>query len=83
VLAGRLQHCTGARNVIVFLGGLSFGVYLIHPMIIWEFENDGYGRNFINPWMAIPSLMIGVALISGLITYIIKKTPILRAIVPG
>lgn len=77
------ERCTRARNVIVFLGGLSFGVYLIHPMIIWEFENQGYGWNFINPWMAIPSLMIGVALISGLITYIIKKTPVLRAIVPG
>lgn len=77
------EHWPTGRKVMMFMGSLTFGVYLIHPMIIWEFENHGYGWNYINPWLAIPSIMLGVALVSGLITYVIKKTPYLRAIVPG
>lgn len=72
-----------AGKVMMFLGGLTFGVYLIHPMIILEFEGHGYGWNYTNPWLAIPSVMFGVAVVSGLITYVIKKVPYLRALIPG
>lgn len=77
------ESCPAARSALVFLGGLSFGVYLIHPMIIWEFEAAGYGWNFTNPWLAIPALLVGVSVVSGTITFVIRKTPIVRAIIPG
>lgn len=74
-------HCL--RRLLSFLGGLSFGVYLLHPMIIWELENRGYNWNFTNPWVAIILLLLVVSLISGFIVFFIKKVPFIRAIVPG
>lgn len=52
-------------------------------MIILEFEGHGYGWDYTTPWLAIPSVMFGVAVVSGMITYVVKKVPYLRALIPG
>lgn len=70
------------RGLKVF-GELSFGIYLVHPMIIWEFEHHGYDWHFINPWFAIPCVLLGVVAVSGVVIWALKKIPYLRGIVPG
>ena len=72
-----------SRGGMIFLGNLTFGIYLMHPMVIWELHHKGLAWNFINPWLAIPTVMVVVFVICGLITYIIRKTPVVRAIIPG
>lgn len=83
-LAQRLvARYPGSRGGMIFLGNLTFGIYLMHPMVIWELHHKGLAWNFINPWLAIPTVMVVVFVICGLITYIIRKTPVVRAIIPG
>lgn len=71
------------KDGLKFFGELSFGIYLIHPMIIWEFERLGFDWHFINPWLAIPCVLLGVVTVSGTIVWVMKKIPLVRMIVPG
>lgn len=68
---------------LVFFGSLSFGVYLIHPAVIWEFERRGYDWHFINPWFAVPALLAGVSVVSGAITWLIRRLKPVRWLIPG
>lgn len=77
------RQCPRAERAMVFLANLTFGIYLMHPMIIWELQNHGFGWNFVNPWLAIPLLMVVVFMICGALTFAIQKTPLLRAIIPS
>jgi surface polysaccharide O-acyltransferase-like enzyme len=70
------------RKAIVFFGSSSFGVYLVHPLIIWTFENHGVDWHFINPWLAIPLMLAGVFSVSVFMVMCIKSIPYIRGIIP-
>jgi surface polysaccharide O-acyltransferase-like enzyme len=83
ITAGLVSLCPVLKKGLKMFGELSFGIYLIHPMIIWEFERRGFDWHFINPWLAIPCILLGVVTVSGAIILVIKKIPVIRSIVPG
>lgn len=68
---------------LTFFGSLTFGVYLIHPAVIWEFERLGYDWHFTNPWFAVPAVLLGVSFVSGTITWAVRRITLLRWIIPG
>jgi surface polysaccharide O-acyltransferase-like enzyme len=72
-----------ARRALVFFGSVSFGVYLIHPLIIWTFENHGIDWHFINPWLAIPLMLVWVFFVSAFLVWCVKTVPYIRGIIPG
>jgi surface polysaccharide O-acyltransferase-like enzyme len=75
-----------ATNILTWLAGLSFGIYLIHTFVI-SFFTDIIGFDFNNFKINVYlynllnfSLVLGISLI---ITWIIKKIPRLRIVIGG
>lgn len=72
-----------SNGFVSAFGKASFGIYLVHPLVIWSFELRGYAYDFMNPWLAIPALMFAVVAISWLIVEPLRRIPGIRMIVPG
>ncbi len=70
---------------LAFLGSLTFGVYLVHPLIIELFEGllMYYYAPAIRfaPIIVIPVAAVVVISVSMLVVYIMQKTPILKKFV--
>ncbi len=64
------------------LAPLTFGIYLVHPMVIWTLDMQGYDYRFTNPWIGIPALVATVTVISAALIFVIQKIPGLRMIAP-
>jgi len=64
------------------LAPLTFGIYLLHPMVIWALDLNGYDYRFVNPWISIPMLVAAVTLISGGLIFLIQKIPVLKLMAP-
>lgn len=65
------------------LAKLSFGIYLVHVLVMFWLDLNGISYNFINPWLAIPVAALAVLAGSTVITVLLEKIPYVRAIVPG
>ena len=70
-------------RLVSHFGKASFGIYLIHPLIIWSFEIHGYDYTLINPWLGTPLLMMGVISVSWAIIALVRCIPGVRTIAPG
>lgn len=81
--ARSVDRCPNVQGPLVFFGNLMFGIYLMHPMVIWELHHAGMPWNFINPWLAIPLAMATLLIICASLTNAIKRIPLLRAASPG
>lgn len=73
------------QQVILLLSKTSFGIYLVHPMIMEALEKGRWGFT-LGPRMDPPALMIlataaAVFLLSLGVVFILQKTPYLRRIV--
>ena len=66
------------NKVISSLGNLSFGVYLIHFLIIKILQNHGIHTNIINPVLGNILVTVLVLVISYFIVFIISKIPIMK-----
>lgn len=64
-------------NVTKQLSVLSFGIYLIHPVIVEILNKTGYIKA-VHPIVAIPSATIAIFAISFVIAWIFNKAPYLR-----
>lgn len=73
---GRLGRCIG------FFAGASFGIYLVHVLVLFFLDGHGIDYRFINPWLAIPLLTLGVATVSALLVSLLQAIPLVRSIVP-
>ena len=80
-LDGLSRHLGRAMQAAIrFLGGLSFGVYAVHPVVILYFIGD------TRAWFADPSLtaLAGIATVvlgSGAIAFVLSRIPLLRRLV--
>lgn len=57
------------------LSGLSFGVYLLHPLLIWQMDKLNITTMSFSPVISIPVITLAIALLCGMIAYLFKKFP--------
>lgn len=60
---------------------LTFGIYLIHPMILDSLNLIGISSVSFNPIISVPILSIAVFSISIFMAYLISKCPYIRRII--
>lgn len=74
------------QRIIKAMSSCSFGIYLVHVIFIYLLENGTLGVKLSgssgNPLWYIPITSILVFILSFLLVFIIKKTPILRLVAP-
>lgn len=76
---GNLQLKEPVRKAIDICCGCSFGIYLIHILLLDNFKK--YVKAYeVSAYWAIPALVIGILGVSLLIVYLIRKTAIGRKI---
>ena len=84
---------SGARSVgvITALSGASFGIYLVHPMVLWALGTDGVGailgapisaQLFDQPGIGIPVTLLITLGVSLAIVQLLRRIPLGRYIVP-
>ncbi|CAN7708347.1 acyltransferase [Duganella sp. LjRoot269] len=70
------------QRLFTAIGRVSFGVYLLHVLVLFYLDTLGYDFQFINPWLAIPCLALGVLALCGALVRLLQAVPLLRLIVP-
>ena len=68
-------------RLLSWLSAVSFGCYLVHPLILWIFEWIGLMPTLLHPVVMVPILTGITLLISAVITVAMKKVPVLRSVV--
>ena len=66
------------------LNRLSFGIYLVHILVMWIFADAVINRLQVlfHPIVSIPLTVIFVVAVSSLVTLIISKIPIVKKLIP-
>lgn len=62
------------KNLIAFLSNKSFGIYLVHILILTLLNKIGINWKFANPIISIPVTSVICILISSLTIYLLQKT---------
>jgi len=65
------------------LGEVNFGVYLIHVMVMFWLDLRGFDFQFINPWLAIPVVVLMTFTLSAIVIYLIQRLPFGKLIAPN
>jgi surface polysaccharide O-acyltransferase-like enzyme len=69
--------------IIAFFSNVSFGVYLLHVLVLFYLDRKGYDYRFVNPWLGIPGLTLAIMLICVPVVRVLQKIPGLRLLVPA
>ena len=69
------------RSVISFISPLTFGIYLLHFIIIKKFSEFGINSNMVNPIAGAPITAFLVFLSAGAIIYVLTKIPLVKKLV--
>ena len=59
------------------LSGLTFGVYLIHPLVISALSTCGLTTLSFSPWLSVPAISALVVVLSLGATALLKRVPLL------
>ena len=70
-----LQKTAALQKMLIYLGGISFGIYLVHPVILEILSRNKINAAFIHPLIGIPLTAVLTLLISGLIIALLKLIP--------
>ncbi len=77
---------TNSGNAIKALGGLAFGIYLIHPLIITILNQGRLGFvvdvSKMSASYGVPLVALLVFLLSAALTWALQKIPVIKKIVP-
>ncbi|WP_217586469.1 acyltransferase [Lentibacillus saliphilus] len=71
----KLSTTNKVRNVIIELGNLSMGIYLVHPMILFFLRTYDYFNFFYNHTLFLPIMYVFVLAISVVIVRLINRLP--------
>ena len=68
-------------NMIRLLSKYSFGVYLVHDLILTELVKNGLTTLTFNPIISVPCIVLIVYIMSLIISIILNKIPILNKLI--
>jgi len=70
-------------GIVKLIGQTSFGVYLVHAMILDKVRPHFFEGNelFVKPLMAIPLQVVIILVLSTIIVWIIQKIPLLKKLI--
>jgi len=75
-----------AEKLLRLFSDSSFGIYLAHPLIgYWVglfWQAQGWKINSGSSFIVVPAMTLMIFLISFLLTYLLRKIPLLKSIVP-
>ncbi len=81
-IVGKIKYTVSSLKVITLLSECSFGIYLVHELFnmifFWKLNFDLFS---IPPAISIPMMTLFIFGVSFIITFAIRKIPILRKIV--
>jgi len=63
------------NSVIIFIGKYSYGIYLVHILVLWLLAKFGFSYTLISPIVGIPITGFLCLIISTFIIFIINKIP--------
>lgn len=72
----------GLPPVLNLLSIFSFGIYLVHALIIYLLKDYSLYLTNIHPLVSVPINILVIIIISALVVYIIKKLPVLNKLIP-
>ena len=75
---GRRTFGVRVERVVLWLSGCTFGIYLVHPLIISAFLKLGGNLYFISSFISVPLISCILFLVSLFITALIKKIPLIH-----
>ena len=74
----KMKNVGGSGKALKLLSGLTLGIYLLHPMILEVAEKLGLLSLTISAAVLIPVCVFIVCLVSAVITWILKKIPVVN-----
>lgn len=74
----KIHWSENAKKIICSISKCTLGIYLIHPFIRDIAEHAGIDIFMFNPIILIPAISLGIFLISLVIIFILKKTPLIN-----
>ena len=74
----RIKFSDKMIKVIMHLSKMSFGIYLVHVIVISIIVENGISTLYFNPILSVPVISLLVMLISYLVVLIISKIPVLN-----
>lgn len=81
VLGKRLfrgPYSARAQRIITLLSKATFGVYLVHPILIDAVKGFGLDTITFNPYLSVPVITILVFLLSFLVSLILNQIPFVK-----
>jgi surface polysaccharide O-acyltransferase-like enzyme len=66
------------------INNVSFGIYLVHILVLDVFANEIFNKieGHLHPFLSVPMSVLISVFISGVLTFILSKIPILKKLVP-
>ncbi|MGM9477887.1 acyltransferase [Pedobacter sp. GSP4] len=71
----KTSNFTGQNYIIKFINKYSYGIYLVHILVLFFMPRLGLDEILVNPIYAIPLKTIVCLFVSGVIVYIVNKLP--------
>ena len=86
LLVGRLQNHLGqmgtaSRKVLNYLSQTSFGVYLMHVLLLQVIQSKGINSTIVTPWIAIPLVSLLLLTACSFLVWVIQSIPYVRRVV--
>ena len=78
-----VNNFTKLYRIIKYLSSASFGIYLLHPLILYWFNKVNISAaTLYHPAIGIPGTAIVVIAVCFVIVFALQRVPYLRRIVP-
>ena len=76
-VVGKIDFSEKSQSFILHLSSCTFGIYLVHDVILKLFWRYGFSASAFNPLVSIPLITASCFLISWAIVIVLKKIPLL------
>jgi surface polysaccharide O-acyltransferase-like enzyme len=81
-LEGRLERMSErSREVLQYFSATSFGVYLLHVLILQFIQKKGFNSTTGTPWLAIPLISLFLLIVCSILVKFMQGIPYVRRLV--